>query len=570
MCKFEFIRKVGFLILRIDCRDCSRSSSFSDSRCVKGVQCFLGEGVDCIVLDNGIFRRILYKDEFKNLNKRKCNFVVQPSFVDYYFRKVSGEKLDDYSVNSDRVSIIKDASSIFYCIYPKELALSVSEVKSVTKNLGKVSNIELPSDFCKAKESIFSLDFPLPELIFRYSIGFGVFEVPFSDSLIQDIYIDSPGDSCMYVVHETFGICKTNIFVGEGELAKFCASLRMFSGRAFNEACPVINANIPFFSIRATGIMQPLTFNGVGFAFRRHSLKPFTLYSLVSAGTFSSEVAALLSFLVQCNKSFLITGCRGSGKTTLLSALLAEVCSGNRILIIEDTPEIPVDDFKHAGFCIQHLRIKQPLSVNSEFSAVDAIRTALRLGESVLVLGEVRGEEARALFEAMRIGATGSVVLGTIHGSSVFDTFDRIVNDLHVPPSSFKAVDVVVCLGFRSFNGKKEKVLTSIYEVRKGWLHNPFSEDGFYELVRREGEKLVVNDLSKSELFNNILRERCVSLEDIKRELSSKTEYIDFLKGSMLDFNEIIRFNLFLNSAAQSDNINLDRLLKTFREDNNV
>ncbi len=78
----------------------------------------------------------------------------------------------------------------------------------------------------------------------------------------------------------------------------------------------------------------------------------------------------------------------------------------------------------------------------TEVPADEGIRTTLRMGDSALFIGEVRSTEAKALYEAMRIGASANVVAGTIHADSPYGVYDRVVNDLGVPKTSFKATDL--------------------------------------------------------------------------------------------------------------------------------
>ncbi|MDY6766244.1 MAG: hypothetical protein SVW77_02650, partial [Candidatus Nanohaloarchaea archaeon] len=113
------------------------------------------------------------------------------------------------------------------------------------------------------------------------------------------------------------------------------------------------------------------------------------------------------------------------------------------------------------------------------------------LGDSALVLGEVRSDEAKALYEAMRIGAVANFVGGTIHGEDAYAVFDRVVNDLGVPPTSFKATDIIVSANrLRSPSGTdRYRRVTGITEVRKGWTDDPMAEDGFVDLMRYDAEQ---------------------------------------------------------------------------------
>jgi len=104
---------------------------------------------------------------------------------------------------------------------------------------------------------------------------------------------------------------------------------------------------------------------------------------------------------------------------------------------------LPVGDLQAAGRDVQALRTDED---GAGFDPTRALRTALRLGNGALVVGEVRGEEAQVLYEAMRVGAHSEAVLGTIHGDGASDTYERVVSDLGVAPSSFAATDLVVTL----------------------------------------------------------------------------------------------------------------------------
>jgi len=139
------------------------------------------------------------------------------------------------------------------------------------------------------------------------------------------------------------------------------------------------------------------------------------------------------------------------------------------------------------------------------------LRTALRLGDSALIMGEVRSTEAKTLYEAMRIGALSNVVAGTIHGESAFGVFDRVVNDLEVPKTSFKATDLVpIIKTLRSADGlHRFRRMTEITEVRKHWTDNPMKEGGFVNLMEYssktdslEPSDTLVN--GESEILNRI------------------------------------------------------------------
>ena len=206
----------------------------------------------------------------------------------------------------------------------------------------------------------------------------------------------------------------------------------------------------------------------------------------------SSFGAGLLSFLIDGARTLLIAGTRSSGKTSLLGSLMLEIIPKFRIVVVEDTMELGVDAMRKAGYDILRMKVRSALvKGTSEVEASEGIRTSLRLGDSALIVGEVRSEEAKALYEAMRIGALANVVAGTIHGDSPYGVFDRVVNDLKVPPTSFKATDIIVIANpIKTADGLHSvRRVISVTEVRKHWTNDPALEKGFVELLKYNVDK---------------------------------------------------------------------------------
>jgi len=154
--------------------------------------------------------------------------------------------------------------------------------------------------------------------------------------------------------------------------------------------------------------------------------------------------------------------------------------------------ELPVESLRKLEYDILRMKVRSALlKTTTEVSADDGIRTSLRLGDSCLIMGEVRSEEAKALYEAMRVGALANVVAGTIHGASPYGVFDRVVNDLGVPATSFKATDIIaVCNPIKTPDGLHSfKRVVQISEVRKHWKQDPLLEKGFVDLLKYNVEK---------------------------------------------------------------------------------
>lgn len=381
----------------------------------------------------------------------------------------------------------------------------------------------------------------LAEVVSRYTIGYGILELLLADRKITDIFLDSPiGSKPIYLQHADYGVCSTNILYTENEAEAFVSKLRSLSGRPFDEAHPVLDFDLPGQETRVAAIGKPLSTDGLAFAFRLHKTTPWTLEQFVDNKFITPLAAGLLSFFIDAKATILVTGSRGSGKTSLLSALMLEILQNSRILIQEDTLELPAPYMKEIGFNVQRLKTRSPIGVSkndTEVAPEEALRTALRLGDSALVLGEVRSEEARVLYEAMRVGAAGNTVLGTIHADSAYSVWDRVVNDLKVPTTSFKATDLVVVARPIRFSGslKSTRRMTQITEIKKHWTKDPEREGGLLDLMlydaRKDELELMEDNLKDSELFERIRRLSGLTLnqiwDDIRMLANAKQFMVD-------------------------------------------
>jgi type IV secretory pathway ATPase VirB11/archaellum biosynthesis ATPase len=331
----------------------------------------------------------------------------------------------------------------------------------------------------------------LARILVRYTVGFGVIEALLEDDKIQDITINSPmGQVPIFIVHQDYDYCRTNLVPTVRDAESWASKLRMLSGRPLDEANPILDTEIyiPGTANARVGVISPpLNPTGLAYAFRRHRDKPWTFALFIKNGMINAQAAGLMSFLIDGSRTMLVAGTRSAGKSSLLGAIMVEVMRKYRMITIEDTLELPGESLRRLGYNIQQMKVSSALSRNtSEVTAEEGIRTTLRLGDSSLFVGEVRSTEAKSLYESMRVGALANVVAGTIHGDSPYGVYDRVVNDLGVPRTSFKATDlIVVCNPIRSADGlHRWRRVTEITEVRKMWQDDPVKEKGFVDLMK--------------------------------------------------------------------------------------
>ncbi len=427
--------------------------------------------------------------------------------------------------------------------------------RDMLRDIANQMNIQL------SKEEIESIG----EILNRYTSGLGVLELLLADPKIQDVYINSPiGGSPIYVTHEHYGECETNLIPTKDEAESWATQFRIQSGRPLDEANPVLDTETQVKGGRArvAVIQENLSPEGLAFAFRRHRSRAWTLPLFVSNGTINAIGAGLLSFIVDGNRSVLFAGTRGAGKTSILSASMLEIMKNHRLVTVEDTLELPVPQMKDLGYNIERMKSRSVITqVENEMTADNAIRTSLRMGDSALVIGEVRSDEAQALYEAMRVGAVANFVGGTIHGEDAYSVFDRVVNDLGVPTTSFKATDIVVSVNkIKSPDGLQTyRRVTGITEVRKEWQNDPLEENAFVDLMRYDsskdqlvptdellnGESLIINRIAENvrEWKNDweAVWQNIKMREEMKQTLADKAEEHD--SPELLEAETVVKAN---------------------------
>lgn len=395
----------------------------------------------------------------------------------------------EFKLTEDKYELLETARTVLAQHQPREEEfLEPDKLRSTFYNIGKDLLQELADN--KGLELNETELNELANILVRYTVGFGLVEVLLQDQKIQDISINSPpGQSPIFIVHQDYDDCVTNIIPSREDADSWATKFRILSGRPLDEANPILDTELSIPGARArVGIIQkPLNPYGIAYSFRRHRDKPWTLPLFMHHKMINPLGAGLLSFLIDGSRTLLFAGTRSSGKTSLLGSTLIEIMRRYRIITVEDTLELSVDALRTLGYNIQPMKVRSALTKGgTEIPADEGIRTSLRLGDSALIVGEIRSTEAFALYEAMRVGALANVVAGTIHGDSPYGVFDRVVNDLKVPATSFKATDIItVANPLRSPDGlHRWRRVVQITEVRKHWKEDPLREQGFVDLMK--------------------------------------------------------------------------------------
>ena len=275
--------------------------------------------------------------------------------------------------------------------------------------------------------------------------GLGPLEILLQDDGISDILIN--GAHQVYI--ERRGLLElTDVeFDDDSHLRRIIDSIVSRVGRRIDESSPMVDARLHDGS-RVNAIIPPLSLTGPVVSIRRFGRDPLTEKELVENDSMSSEMLALLSATVRGKLNILISGGTGSGKTTLLNVLSAHIPSSERIITIEDAAELQLVQ----DHCVR-LETRPPnIEGKGAILQRQLVINALRMRPDRIIVGEVRGEEAIDMLQAMNTGHEGS--LTTIHANSPRDALSRLetmvsMANLNLPDKAVRyqissAINVIV------------------------------------------------------------------------------------------------------------------------------
>ena len=248
-------------------------------------------------------------------------------------------------------------------------------------------------------------------------LGMGPLEPLLRDPSISDILINT-ADTCYIERHGVLE--KVNIrFQNNDHLMRIIQKIAGAVGRRVDESSPMVDARLMDGS-RVNAIIPPLAVDGPLLSIRKFAADPLTVTDLMNFRSITQPIADFLKAAVKARTNILISGGTGSGKTTLLNVVSGFIPANERILTIEDSAELQLQQ-PHVG------RLEtRPANIEGKGAVVarDLVRNALRMRPDRIVVGEVRGEEALDMLQAMNTGHDGS--LSTIHANSARDGISRL------------------------------------------------------------------------------------------------------------------------------------------------
>lgn len=247
--------------------------------------------------------------------------------------------------------------------------------------------------------------------------GLGPIEPLLKDSTISDILINTHED--VYI--ERFGLLERVpvLFKDESHLLRIVNKIVAAVGRRVDESQPMVDARLSDGS-RINVAIRPVAVDGPLVSIRKFARRVFSLDRLVEIGSLKPQPAALLAGAVKSRISVLVSGGTGSGKTTLLNALSQHISHLERLITIEDAAELQLQQ-PHVG----RLETRPPsIEGKGEIRQRELVKNALRMRPDRIIVGEVRGDEAFDMLQAMNTGHEGSMT--TIHANTPRDALARL------------------------------------------------------------------------------------------------------------------------------------------------
>jgi flagellar protein FlaI len=354
--------------------------------------------------------------------------------------------------------------------------------------------------------------------LYRSFQGYGRIDPLMYDSHIEDISCDGPGLP-VFVYHDDYTDIETNVVYERQELEDFVVQLAQRSDRHISVSDPVVSTTLPDGSRIELALGEEVTPKGSAFTIRKYAEEPFTPIDLLEYGTFDLRMLAYLWLAIESNKSLIFAGGTAAGKTTSMNAVSMFVPPRSKVITIEDTRELSL---YHDNWLSSVTRERMG---GTDVTMYDLLRSALRHRPEYIIVGEVRGEEAITLFQAMN---TGHTTFSTLHADSVQTVINRLENDpIDVPRPMVSSLDILCVQVLARSGGQRVRRVRTVAEIegidqRTGELD--YSNTYNWSAGTDEFSE------SNSELLEEIRAERGWSQSDLLRELRNRRQFLQYLR----------------------------------------
>jgi flagellar protein FlaI len=355
----------------------------------------------------------------------------------------------------------------------------------------------------------------------RDFIGYAKIDPIKHDINVEDVSCDGY-NSRVFVYHTEYENIITNVEQGEASLDDFVVKLAQRSGKGISKRQPQVDATLPDGSRAQLTLGNEVSDHGTNYTIRQFKDVPFTPVDLINWNTFSLDEMAFLWLCIENNKSMIFAGGTASGKTTSLNAVSLFIPSNAKIVSIEDTREVELPQRNWVASVTRPSFGQDDAGDVDEF---DLLEAALRQRPDYIVMGEVRGEEGRTLFQVM---STGHTTYTTFHADAVGEVIKRFTTDpINVSKTLFTALDLVSIQTQTRVDGRKvrrNKTLTEINEYSAE--HDEINVRDVYEWQAETDEFL---QMGNSNTLEELKFDRGWQQEQLDEELFKRKIVLAYL-----------------------------------------
>ena len=370
--------------------------------------------------------------------------------------------------------------------------------------------------------------------VIRDNYGFGKIDPLMHDALLEDISCDGLGTN-LYVWHRDYESIPTNLrFESTNELDSFALRLAYLCGRHISIAQPMLDSSLPDGSRLHLTYGKEITRKGSTFTIRKFRIDPLTIVDLVNFKTLSPEMAAYLWYAVENRISTLVCGGIASGKTTMLNCLSMFIKPDLKIVSIEDTPEL---NLPHENWVPTNTRTHFGLGTEkADISLFDLLKSSVRQRPDYIIVGEVRGQEAYTLFQAV---STGHLGMSTLHAESVKAAVYRLESEpMNIPRTLISGIDIMLVQRRTKAGDGASRKTVQVSEIvgldprsREILTNDVFKWNASNDAFEYTG---------RSYLVERIAARDGISLEEANREIVKRAKIIEWMaRRNIRNFKEV-------------------------------
>lgn len=349
----------------------------------------------------------------------------------------------------------------------------------------------------------------------RELLDFGKLTPIVNDKFVEDISCNGP-ELPVYVYHNKHGNIATNVSYPADELRQVVLELSQRADKHISVANPTVSGRTDEgYRIQLT-LSDEVSPKGSNFTIRKYKEEPFTPVDLIQFKTFSTEQMVYLWLAIENRKSLIFAGGTAAGKTTSMNAISMFIPPGSKIVTIEDTQEISL---QHSNWVQSVTRDSFGQMDEGEIDMYQLLRDALRQRPEYIVVGEIRGEEAQTLFQAMN---TGHTTYSTMHADSVRAAIDRLKNEpINVSKQLINALDIVSVQVRKTVDGDIRRRCKEMVEI-KGTQHSNQNNIAAKPIFEYQNETDDISKVSESSVLQDIRVENNWSQDELKEEMENR------------------------------------------------